>query len=128
MHKPECKGGIAIVDDERELARLYETLFKEMGYQVCFIAYNGLEAVDMFKRSNARPNVIIMDQRMPVMTGTEATREILAIDPDVKIIFISADEHTREESLEAGAVAFLRKPVSIRQIIGCVESILCAKA
>jgi two-component system chemotaxis response regulator CheY len=69
-----------------------------------------------------------MDQRMPVMTGTEATRKILMIDPDVKIIFVSADEHTKEESLEAGAVAFIKKPVSIWQIINCVESFLCRKA
>lgn len=124
MHKPACKDGIAIVDDERELAGMYESLFKARGYPICFVAYNGQEAVDLFKKSNARPKAIIMDQRMPVKTGIEATREILAIDPDVKIIFISADEHTRDESLKAGAAVFLRKPVSINRIICCLESVL----
>jgi two-component system chemotaxis response regulator CheY len=124
MDTSECKVGIAIVDDERELAHLFEILFKDRGYPICFVAYNGQEAVDLFKKSNPWPRVIIMDQRMPVMTGIEAMREILAIDPDVKIIFISADEHTKEEALKSGAVAFLRKPVSLRQIISCVESIL----
>lgn len=128
MHKLHCADGIAIVDDERELTRLYETIFKSRGIPVCFVAYNGQEAVDLFKNSHSRPSVIIMDQRMPVMTGTEAAREILAIDPEVKIIFVSADEHTQEESLKAGAVAFLKKPVSLREIVCCVESFLMAEA
>ncbi|MGA9141474.1 MAG: response regulator [Methanocella sp.] len=128
MHKQHCTNGIAIVDDERELTRLYEDIFKTRCIPICFIAYNGQEAVDLFKNSRSRPSVIIMDHRMPVMTGIEATREIMAIDPGVKIIFISADEHTREESLKAGAVAFLRKPVSIREIVSCVESVLPADA
>jgi two-component system, chemotaxis family, chemotaxis protein CheY len=125
MKKQERNDGIAIVDDERELVRLYEIFFKEGGCPICYVAYNGQEAIDMFKMSNDRPKMIIMDQCMPVKTGIEATREILAIDPGVKIIFISADEHMRGESLRAGAVAFILKPVSISKIIDCVEAILC---
>jgi CheY-like chemotaxis protein len=52
-----------------------------------------------------------MDQRMPLMSGTEATMRILAIEPCAKILFISADERSREAAELAGAVGFLEKPI-----------------
>ncbi len=64
---------------------------------------------------------------MAVMTGAEAGRKILPFGPEVKIVFISADEHTREESMKAGAVDFMWKSVIIREMLDCIESILRAK-
>lgn len=52
------------------------------------MAYNGREAVELFKAAAKRPDVIIMDHRMPIARGVEAARHILALYPGVKIIFL----------------------------------------
>jgi len=112
---------VAIVDDESDAVLLLKKSFTMKNIPVTFVAYNGLEAVDQFKHAAPKPDVIIMDHRMPLANGVEATREILAMDSGVKIIFLSADPTIVNDAMDAGAVGFLKKPVSIRTIIETVR-------
>ncbi|HEY3422754.1 MAG TPA: response regulator [Methanocellaceae archaeon] len=105
---------VAIVDDEPDLQRLYQLALSSRGYQIAFVANDGTDAVDKNHKSPAQ--VIIMDHRMPTKNGVEATREILAERPDTKIIFVSADEAVEKEAREAGAVRFLKKPISLKEL------------
>jgi CheY-like chemotaxis protein len=112
----DCLKGIAIIEDEIDLVKVYIRLFNRRGIPVCFVAYNGVEAVHKFTELPTKPRVIIMDNRMPVMCGIEATKEILKIEPESKIIFLSADMSEHEAAMSSGAIAFLKKPVSINTI------------
>lgn len=112
---------VAIVDDENDAVSLLQKSFSMSKIPVSFVAYNGLEAIDLFKDAKMKPDVIIMDHRMPLANGIEATREILALDASVKIIFLSADPTIAEDALGAGAVGFLKKPVSMRTIVAAVR-------
>ena len=85
------------------------------------IAINGEEAVEMFNSFNYKPDIILMDYRMPVKNGLQATREILQIDPDTKIIISSADTTVREESLALGVVDFLEKPFTSQSLLNCIN-------
>lgn len=116
-----CRVGIAIVEDEKALVKVYERAFARNGILICFIAYDGLEAVKKYIECAPRPHVVIMDYRLPIMSGIEATREILKIDPEVRIIFLSADVGVEKEAMQAGAFAFLKKPVSLSVIIDTVN-------
>ncbi len=116
-----CRVGIAIVEDEKALVRIYEKVFARNGIVVCFVAYDGLEAVKKYIRCMPRPHVIIMDYRLPVMNGIEATKEILKIDPESRVIFLSADANVEKEAMQSGAFVFLKKPASISLIVGAVE-------
>jgi two-component system chemotaxis response regulator CheY len=116
-----CRVGIAIVEDEKALVKVYERAFARKGILICFIAYDGLEAVKKYIECAPRPHVVIMDYRLPIMSGIEATREILKIDPEVRIIFLSADVGVEKEAMQAGAFAFLKKPVSLSVIIDTVN-------
>ena len=73
-------------------------------------AKNGQEAID--KADDA--DMILMDLRMPIKDGLQATREIRAVYPDLPIVALTANafESDREHSLEAGCNDFLAKPVS----------------
>ncbi len=53
---------------------------------------------------------------MPLLNGIEAMLEILKLNHDVKVIFISADESIREKAISKGAIAFLKKPIDINQL------------
>lgn len=116
-----CRVGIAIVEDEKDLVKTYERLFARKNIQVCFVAYDGIEAIKKFVACMPRPNVVIMDYRMPIMNGIEATKEILKIDPGAKIIFLSADIGVKEEAMQAGAFIFLNKPASLNDILNSVK-------
>lgn len=121
---PVCKVGIAIVEDEKELVKIYEKVFARNGIQVCFVAYDGVEAVKKYMECTPKPHVMLMDYRLPVMDGVQTTKEILKMDPDAKIIFLSADIGVKDDALRAGALTFLKKPVHIKDITNAVLSAL----
>ncbi len=122
-----CRVGIAIVEDEKELVKVYEKIFLKRNIFICFVAYDGLEAVKKFIECTPKPHVVLMDYRLPIMNGVEATKEILKIDPYTKIVFLSADVSVRDEAMRSGACIFLKKPVSIKDILGAVESAIGIK-
>ena len=126
-NKP-CRVGIAIVEDEKELVNVYERLFNKRGIIVCFVAYDGIEAVKKFIECAPKPHVVLMDYRLPVMNGIEATKEILKIDPEAKIVFLSADINVKDTAMAAGAFTFLKKPASINEITKAVENAIGKRA
>ena len=94
------------------------------GYDVIGIAKNGDEAVQMYKSFSKKPDVIIMDHRMPIKDGLEASKEILNIDKNAKIIFASADESIEVYAQSLGIVSFKFKPFSNERLIGNVKKAL----
>ncbi len=77
---------IFIVEDNKDIREIYKRLLDFFGLEVMGIAYNGNEAVEMFKSFNPKPDIVLMDYRMPEKNGLQATREILQIYPETKII------------------------------------------
>ncbi len=112
---------VFIVDDEPSIQFFYEQILAIKGFEVAGIASNGKEAVSMFKSFLNKPKVILMDQRMPEMSGIEASKLILQIDNRVKIIFTSADASAKEEAISIGAFLFINKPFTINLLIDAVN-------
>ena len=108
---------VLIVDDELFIVELYRDILQLRGYKVLGTAFDGEEAIRKYGNSDEKPDVIIMDHRMPVMNGVEATREILRSNPTQKVIFVSADVLVEKEAREAGAVEFLPKPFRMDDLI-----------
>ena len=112
---------VLIVDDERSLQFFYEKILTIGGFEVAGIASNGKEAVSMFRSFSNKPKVILMDQRMPEMSGIEASKLILQIDSRVKIIFMSADASVKEEAISNGAFFFMDKIITVSKMIGAIN-------
>ncbi len=112
---------ILIVDDDNFLHKVLERILTIGGHQVIGNAYNGAEAIEKFVELNPKPDVILMDHRMPVMNGATATREIMQIDPDARILFISADDTVKDEALESGAQGFLTKPIRSNVLFSAIS-------
>ncbi|MFW9996827.1 MAG: response regulator [Candidatus Odinarchaeota archaeon] len=109
--------GIMIVDDNEITVHIIDRLLTMQGYTVAAKAINGEHAINMYKRAAIPPEIVIMDYDMPVKNGIEATIEILNINPDCKIIFLSGNSCVKVRALESGAVAFLDKPVSVPRLL-----------
>lgn len=123
-----CRVGIAVVEDEQDLVKIFTKAFKKNGIEICFVAFDGLEAVKKYIECQPKPHTIIMDYRLPIMNGVDATKEILKIDPTAKVIFLSADIKVQDEAIRAGAFVFLKKPVSIKTLVDTVENVICTTA
>lgn len=113
---------ILLVEDEPTNQKLLRFYLQARGYQVS-LASNGKEALDMAE--SCQPGVILMDIQMPVMDGITATR-MLKRNPDTRsipVIAITALAMTgdRERCLEAGAVAYLPKPVKLSELSHLLE-------
>lgn len=111
---------VAIVDDELGVVRTYELIFKNRHIPLSFTSFDGPDAIKKFKTVNPRPRVVIIDYRLPSMSGLEVMRGVLAIEPETKVIFISGDDSIQQESIDAGAIVFLKKPTSIKIITDTV--------
>jgi two-component system, chemotaxis family, chemotaxis protein CheY len=93
------------------------------GIPVCFIAYEGHDAVRQFREHNPRPQIVLMDYRLPTINGIETMKEMRQLDGGTKFIFISADASVMKEALDNGAAMFLVKPVTMKDVIGAVEKL-----
>ena len=115
---------VFIVEDDKSIQMLYEKILSLMKYMVIGMANNGAEAVSMYKSFNDKPDIILMDHRMPVKNGIEATKEILKISSSQKVIFASADKTVRNEAIAIGTVGFIDKPFSLDRLIKKIKEVL----
>ena len=116
---------ILIAEDERDIRDLVAFTLRFAGHEV-FAASNGEEAVEMAPKVN--PDLILMDVRMPRMTGYEACKAMKA-DPDLKdipVVFLTARGQDNEikQGLEVGAEKYLLKPFAPDQLTAQVKEIL----
>ncbi|NHJ01482.1 MAG: response regulator [Candidatus Heimdallarchaeota archaeon] len=114
---------ILLVDDERDLLLIYTKLLMMEGHEVVDSASNGKEAIEKFGQLPIKPDIIILDYRMPVLDGLVAMREILKKDPNAKVLFVSAEKRVEKEALESGAIGFFTKPTSIRTLLAEIDRI-----
>ena len=91
------------------------------GHEIVAKAFSGEEALEIYRNFQNPPDIILMDHRMPSKDGLETTKEILSINPNCKIIFVSADYSVREKALEFGAVDFLEKPIDFTTLFRIIE-------
>ena len=107
---------VFLVEDNVCILKLYEIFLRSSGFSVIGKAQNGEEAVISYKLMSTKPDLIIMDYRMPVKNGIEALKEILEIERQAKIMIISADRSIEKIAKSVGAVAFMRKPFSMKRL------------
>ncbi len=108
---------VFVVEDDQQIIELYRVILKMYGYEFAGFALDGKEAVQVFEAMNPRPDIIIMDQRLPLMNGVEATKEIMRMDPGAKVLFVSADNRSRESALSSGAMGFITKPFQMKDFM-----------
>jgi CheY-like chemotaxis protein len=114
-----------LVEDNRLLNETYRMALETMGHKVIGQAYDGLECVEKIKElkhvHGVIPDIIIMDHQMPIKNGVDTTKELLRIEPELKIIFVSGSPEIKDEAISAGAGAFFSKPIDIMNILASIN-------
>jgi PAS domain S-box-containing protein len=126
----ELTGGktILLVDDEDVLLRLGARGLRSKGYQV-LTATSGEEALQIYGQKGQQLDLVIMDLGMPGMGGHKALREILALDPQAKVVIASgyAADGLVRASLDAGAAGYVAKPYKRADLLATVGRLLDKK-
>jgi DNA-binding NarL/FixJ family response regulator len=122
------RANVLVVDDHALLRTgVANIINQESDLRVIAEASNGLEAVEAFERY--RPDVTLLDLRMPVMEGVEAVRQIRERDPHAKVIVLTTYDTDEDISraLRAGAKAYVLKDISADGLIECIHDVLAGK-
>ncbi len=117
------KKKILIIDDEKIIRQMLEDFLSGNNYNtVC--AENGFIGVKIYRKM--KPDLTILDMRMPVMSGKETFKTIRKINPNAKIIIITGYslDNDVNEILKEKAVAFIKKPFKLEQILKLVEHLI----
>ena len=115
---------IMIAEDADEIRLLLKDLLKFGNHEVVAEAVNGIDAVKKF--NDTKPDVLLLDIAMPKKDGLDTIKEIIANNPNAKIVMITASDNldTISQCTEQGALAYLVKPFDSNQVLTSIAMAL----
>ncbi len=114
---------ILVVDDAMFMRRMLSDILEKGKHTVCGEASNGKEAIERYKE--LKPDLVTMDIIMPDMSGIEAVKEVKKIDPDAKILMVSAmgQQALVLEAVQSGAIDYIVKPFQPSRVLESIDRI-----
>ncbi len=115
---------ILIVDDSKTSRKFLKNMLTESGYEVVAEAVDGVDGVEKYKE--VHPDIVTMDITMPHLDGIDAVSEIMRVDPNAKIIMVTAagQKSNVVEALKRGAVDFIQKPFEKEVIAEVIKKVM----
>jgi two-component system, chemotaxis family, chemotaxis protein CheY len=112
---------VLVVDDAVFMRKVGSDALNKGGHEVIGEAANGQEAVDQFQA--LKPEVMTLDITMPEKDGLSALKEIIAMDPQARVVMCSAlgQETKVLEAIKAGAKDFVVKPFQPDRVLSAIE-------
>ena len=125
---PRGSERILLVDDDQDLVASGHKLLESFGYQVTSTCH-AKKALELFRSTPAAYDLVMTDQTMPDLTGTQLAEEILQIRPDTPVILCTgySDTCSAEKVSALGIRKFLSKPLSRKEIANVVRKVLDGK-
>ncbi len=119
---PAGRGTVLFVDDEVSILTATQRLLERSGYRV-LTAESGHDAIQIARNATAPIDVILLDLRMPGMSGAEAFDPLVTAQPQALVIICSGYEldAAARDLMERGAVAFVRKPFRVEDLVSEIE-------
>jgi len=116
---------ILLVDDEEPVRELGAELFEWAGYKV-LTAADGQKALEVYRRKKAHISLVILDLIMPKVGGKQCLKELLTINPNVKVLVASgySAKGPTKDVIELGARGFITKPYDTKEILSVVRNVL----
>jgi len=114
---------IVLVDDQPLIRNGIASLLQAHGHEVVGEAGDGQEGLGVVRRT--RPDLVLMDLRMPVMEGLEATRLLKAEFPQIKVVILTVSDHERDlvDAVKSGAHGYLLKDLEAEQFYEALDAV-----
>jgi CheY-like chemotaxis protein len=115
---------ILLVDDELSLRNLGRAILERYGYQV-LLAENGIQALEIYRDSGDQIDLVILDLTMPRLSGVDTLRQLMDMDPDIRVILASgySAEHVLT-SKDDRTLGFISKPYCADELANAVRAAL----
>jgi len=116
---------ILLVDDEKVMVDVTKQILERLGYAVVATT-SSIVALEAFQEEPDEFDLVITDQTMPNMTGTQLAKELIAIKPDIPVILCSGyPENVNQEEVQSiGIKKFITKPISKQDITALIREVL----
>ena len=105
----ELQGTVLLVDDEETVRAVTSRILKKLGMKV-ILAEDGKEALEIYQKKQSEIDIVLLDLTMPHMGGQEAFRELIKINPEIKVVIASGYNESSLASLFGG-----------KKISGCIQ-------
>ena len=114
---------VIVVDDDRDTVEVFCEYLSIKGLDVLGKGYNGEDAVELYEK--LKPDIVFCDVMMPQYDGFYALKKIRGIDPNAKVIMVTADmtSDTEEQLKELNATAVVYKPYEIDGIMDTIDKV-----
>lgn len=118
------KLGVLVVDDDDLVRQMLQVNLQRQGFAV-WLAANGTEAIDLYRRVRDDVVVVLLDVRMPGPDGLQTLQVLRGLDPDVRCCLMSgyADEFRLDDLLKTGARHFIPKPFRLPELTRVIRSL-----
>lgn len=115
---------LLIVDDSSFARNNMRIMVEKGGHEIAGLAGDGEQALSLYKSLN--PDLVMLDYLMKGKSGMEVLKELIQYDPGAKIIMVSGlgDSTIEDDTLEAGAKFFVRKPYAQESILNIIDQIM----
>ncbi len=112
---------VIIVDDDKETIGIFKNYLKTKGIAVLDVGYNGKQAVELYQRF--RPDIVLLDVMMPYFDGLYGLAKIRELDPNAKVIMVTADltVNTEEKLKRLNPTYIVYKPYDLDELGDIVE-------
>jgi CheY-like chemotaxis protein len=117
------KRRVLVAEDDFMIRKMLKSICEMSGCEVVTAAH-GIEALDIYVREHDTLGLILTDNDMPHMKGTELMRQIKQKGNGVPVVLVSGDTFRPEEWQGMGFADYLQKPYRLAEIMGCIEKYL----
>ncbi|NQV80355.1 MAG: response regulator [Alphaproteobacteria bacterium] len=128
QHRITCESNVAsllLVEDDEDILDVLRRLLERRGHAVACVT-DGAAAVDYVGVTDTPPVLVLMDLRLPKMTGWDAIKAIRAGGAIMPIIALSGDtsDEDRARAMTAGADLFMKKPTPIKELSAAIDHLI----
>ncbi len=111
---------VLIADDEKDVAKVLAEMVRSCNHEIVGVVGSGLEAIHAYTR--CRPDLVLMDYRMPKLNGATACRNILSKDPAARVILVTGWSPS-DDAAASGAIAILPKPLDLHRLEAALHDV-----
>ena len=114
---------ILLAEDDPLIRSLFKEVLNNIGYET-IVAVDGEDALNIYDSLQVKPDIIVLDFRMPKLNGLDLTKEILRRDPSSNILLITGDPRVNRADIIDSGIRFKEKPVRVDEFLSEINSIV----